>query len=134
MTDTPKNPGLQKKVATLNRPGGKGDVYGVAPAVQVGSRIYVAGQTASDPNGDMEAQMREAYSAIEAALQQLGAGMANVVDETLFVTDMDAAGQCAAKVRSEVFAGCFEFASTLVGTTRLGHPDIMIEIKCTAEI
>ena len=124
----------EKSCASFGQPWEKGDIYGFAPALRVRDRIYVAGQTGSNPDADMETQMREAYSAIEAALEQLGATMANVVDETLYVTDIAATGQCAARVRSDVFGGIFEVASTLVEVVRLGHPKIMIEIKCTAEI
>jgi enamine deaminase RidA (YjgF/YER057c/UK114 family) len=124
----------KKRLASFNHPWEKGDIYGFSQAVQVGSRIYVAGQTATNPDGDMESQMREAYASIEAALSQLGATMANVVDETIYVTDIEAAGLCAARVRNNVFNGCFELASTLIGITRLGHPDILVEIKCTAEV
>jgi enamine deaminase RidA (YjgF/YER057c/UK114 family) len=124
----------EKQVATFDHPAEKGDIYGFSQAVRVEDTIYVAGQTAQDPRGDMEAQMREAYAGIEAALSQLGATMSNVVDETLFVTDMQAAAECAARVRSEVFGGRFEIASTLIGTTRLGGPDLLIEIKCVARV
>ena len=125
---------LQKQTATFGQPWEQGDVYGFAPAVKINNRIYLSGQTASDPDGDMEAQMREAYAAIEAALAQLGATMHNVVDETLYVTDVDAAGACAARVRSDVYKGQFEMASTLLGVARLGHPQYLIEIKCVAEL
>lgn len=96
--------------------------------------MCVSGQTSSDPSASMDGQMREAYASIESALEQLGASLSNIVDETLFVTDMDAATACAARVRSEVFGGRFELASTLIGTTRLGAPDLKIKIKCTARI
>ena len=124
----------QKQMATFEHPAEGGEIYGFSQAVRVGDTIYVAGQTAQDPAGDMEAQMREAYAGIESALSQLGATMADVVDETLFVTDMEAAAGCAARVRSEVYGGRFEMASTLIGTTRLGGPDLLIEIKCVARV
>ncbi len=134
MSEQKKQSSTERRLATFGHPWEKGDVYGFAPAVQVSNRIYVAGQTAANLEGGMEAQMREAYAAIEAALAQLGAAMSDVVDETLFVTDMDATSQCAASVRSDVFKGRFDMASTLVGVAKLGHPDCLIEIKCTAEL
>lgn len=124
----------EKQIATFDHPAEKGDVYGFSQAVRVGDTVYVAGQTASDATGDMEAQMRQAYSGIEAALGQLGATLSDVVDETLFVTDMAAAAECAARVRSEVYGGRFELASTLIGTPRLGGPDLLVEIKCVARV
>ena len=40
---------------------------------------------------DMEVQMRQAYADVEKVLLQYGATIDNIVDEVLFVTDMDAA-------------------------------------------
>lgn len=128
------SPDTQKQVATFNHPAEKGDMYGYAPAVKVGQNIYVSGQTASNTSGDMATQMQEAYRSIQKALAQLGASMSDVVEETLYVTDMDAAAQCAARVRSEVYEGRFQMASNLIGVQRLGHPDFVIEIKCTAQL
>jgi 2-iminobutanoate/2-iminopropanoate deaminase len=116
----------------------EGEVYGFAQAVKVADTIYVSGQTAMAVDGqitgkgDMEAQMREAYANIARILAQLGAGLADVVDETLFVTDMNAAVACAGRVRKEVYDARYEMASSLVGIERLGGPDLLIEIKCTA--
>lgn len=116
----------------------EGEVYGFAQAVRVADTIYVSGQTAMAPDGqitgkgDMEAQMREAYANISRILERLGAGAGDIVDETLFVTDMNAAVACAGRVRKDVYAGRYEMASSLVGIERLGSSDLLIEIKCTA--
>ncbi len=69
--------------------------YGYSQAVKVGDTIYLSGQVSHDDKGDivglrdMEAQMRQAYTNIQKLLAQYGATMDNVVDEVLFVTDMD---------------------------------------------
>ncbi len=116
------------------------ETYGFAPAVRVADTIYVSGQTAySDAGhvvgeGDMAAQMREAYTKIAALLGKYGAGMQNVVEETLFVTDMPAAINAARKVRGEAYEERFQVASTLIGAKTLGAPQIMIEIRCTARL
>ncbi|MEO8696020.1 MAG: RidA family protein, partial [Acidimicrobiales bacterium] len=58
--------------------------YGFAQAVRVGKTIYISGQTASavdgatEPGGDMTAQMRTSYSRIVKLLEMYGATMANV--------------------------------------------------------
>ena len=71
--------------------------YGYCQAVKVDNTIYVSGQVSHDDKGnivgrgDMEAQMRQAYANIEKVLAQYGATMDNIVDELLFMTDMDAA-------------------------------------------
>ena len=116
------------------------EVYGFAEAVKVGDTIYVSGQTAFmddgsiDAVGDMAAQMTRAYAGIERALERFGASLADVVDETLFVTDMNAAVGVAGEVRHRVYDGRFELASTLCQVQALGAPELLIEIKCTARV
>ena len=116
------------------------EAYGFAQAVKVGDTVYVSGQTAFLPEGgivgvgDMEAQMRQAYVGVAQLLQAYGADMSNVVDETLYVTDMAAAASVARKVRGEAYGEVFEVASSLIGVQALGAPDLMIEIKCTARL
>jgi enamine deaminase RidA (YjgF/YER057c/UK114 family) len=65
---------------------------------------------------------------------QCGATMNNIVDEILFVTDMDAAFSAAVKCREEVFSGTPVVASTIVQIQRLAFPDLLIEIRCVARI
>ncbi len=116
------------------------EAYGFAQAVKVGDTVYVSGQTAFLPEGgivgqgDMEVQMRQAYVGVAQLLQAYGADMSNVVDETLYVTDMAAAASVARKVRGEAYGEVFEVASSLIGVQALGAPDLMIEIKCTARL
>ena len=116
------------------------DAYGFSQAVKVGNMIYVSGQTAMGDDfavvggNDMAAQMREAYAAVGRVLAMFGAGIGDVVDEVLFVTDTMAAATCAKAVRSEVYGEAFEVASTLIGVAALGSPDLMIEIKCVAHV
>jgi len=82
----------------------------------------------------MEAQMRQAYINIQKVLAQYGATMNNIVDETLFVTDMDAAFSAAVKCRENVFSGIPVVASTIVQIQRLAFPDLLIEIRCVARV
>lgn len=116
------------------------EAWGFSQAVRVGDTIYVSGQTAAADDfsviggNDMEAQMRAAYASVARVLEMFGAGMAAVVDEVLFVTDMMAAAMCGSTVRREVYGGSPEVASTLIGTMALGSPDLMIEIKCIAVV
>jgi enamine deaminase RidA (YjgF/YER057c/UK114 family) len=129
---------INKETTSLGMPWEK--EYGYSQAVKVGDTIYVSGQVAHDDNGkivgkgEMEAQMRQAYSNIHKVLAQYGATMDNIVDETLFVTDMDSAFAAAIKCRNEVFFGAPVVASTIVQIQRLAFPDLMIEIKCVAKI
>lgn len=114
--------------------------YGYSQAVRVGDTIYVSGQVSHDEEGnitgegDMEAQMRQAYANVHKVLAQYGAGLDNVVDEILFVTDMEAAFQAAVSCRKEVFGGMPRVASTIVQIQRLAFPELMIEIRCVARV
>lgn len=114
--------------------------YGYSQAVKVGDTIYISGQVSHDDEGkivgrgDMEAQMRQAYANIQEMLKKYGATMDNVIDEVLFVTDMNTAFAAAVKCRQEVFSGQPVVASTIVQIQRLAFPDLMIEIKCVAKL
>ncbi len=114
--------------------------YGYAQAVKVGDTIYLSGQVSHDDDGtvlgegDMEVQMRAAYANVGKVLAQYGATMENVVDEIVFVTDMDAAFGARVKMKDEVFGGNPVLASTIVQIERLAFPQLMIEIRCVAKI
>ncbi len=114
--------------------------YGYSQAVKVGDTIYLAGQVGHDDKGNvlgvgnMEVQMRAAYANIEKVLAQYGASMDNVVDEMLFVTDMDAAFAARVKMKREVFSGSPVLGSTIVQIQRLAFPQLMIEIRCIARV
>jgi 2-iminobutanoate/2-iminopropanoate deaminase len=114
--------------------------YGYSQAVKVGDTIYLSGQVSHDDKGnivglkDMEAQMRQAWANVEKVLAQYGATNDNIVDELLFVTDMEAAFAAAVKIRPELFRGRPVVASTIVQIQRLALPELMIEIKCIAKL
>ncbi len=116
------------------------EAYGFAEAVRVADTIYISGQTAFSPEGriegegDMAAQMRQAYANIGALLARYDASFDNVVEEVLFVTDVAAAGAVAREVRGEVYGERFAVASSLIGVQALGAPQLLIEIRCTARV
>ena len=129
---------INKETKSLDMPWEK--EYGYAQAIKVGDTIFVSGQVSHDDKGnivgrgDMEVQMRQAYKNIQKLLTQYGATLKNVVDETLFVTDMDAAFAAAVKCRQDIFSGTPVLASTIVQIQRLAFPELMIEIRCVAKI
>jgi 2-iminobutanoate/2-iminopropanoate deaminase len=129
---------ISKKATSLGMPWEK--EYGYAQAVQVGDTIYVSGQVSHDDRGNivgfgnMEVQMRQAYANIQKVLAEYNATMDNVVEEVLFVTDMDAAFAAAVKCRQEVFSGMPVVANTIVQIQRLAFPGLMIEIRCVARV
>ena len=114
--------------------------YGYSQAIKVGDTIYISGQVSHDDQGNivgegnMERQMLQAYRNMEKVLAQYGAKMDNVVDETLFVTDMDAAFTARVKAKQEIYSGNPAVASTIVQIPRLAFPELMVEIKATAVV
>jgi enamine deaminase RidA (YjgF/YER057c/UK114 family) len=114
--------------------------YGYSQAVNVDDTIYVSGQVSHDDRGNiigqgnMEVQMRQAYANIEKLLAQYGATIDNIVDEVLFVTDMDAAFAARVKCRQQVFSDNPVLASTIVQIQRLAFPELMVEIRCICKL
>jgi 2-iminobutanoate/2-iminopropanoate deaminase len=129
---------ISKEAKSLGMPWEK--EYGYSQAVKVENTIYVSGQVGHDDKGNiqgqgnMEIQMRQAYANIKKVLAQYGATMDNVVDEVLFVTDMDAAFSARIKCKHEVFSGNPVLASTIVQIQRLAFPELMVEIRCICKV
>ena len=126
--------------------------YGYAQAVKVDDMIYVSGQLSHDDHGNMvgpaplddsgkirdysnmETQMRQTYANAKKLLNQFGASLDNVVDEVLFVRDMDAAFAVAGAVRKDAYGSRKPaVASTILVTPRLAFPTQLIEIKFVAK-
>ena len=78
--------------------------------------------------------MRQAYANIHKVLAQYGATIDALVEEHLFVTDMEAAFAAAVEIRREIFSGFPTVASTIVQIQRLAFPEFMIEISCIAKV
>lgn len=129
------------------------DEYGYAQAVQVGDTIYVSGQLGHDDHGDMvepapldadgritdhsamATQMRRTYVNAQKILARFGASLDDVVEEVLYVTDMDAAFAAAGPVRKAAYGvEKPQVASTLLVTPRLALPTQLIEIKFVAKV
>jgi enamine deaminase RidA (YjgF/YER057c/UK114 family) len=127
--------------------------YGYAQAVKVGDTIYVSGQLSHDEQGNMvgaapldesgkigdhsnmEIQMRQTYANAKRILSEFGATLDDVVEEVLYVTDMDRAMVVAGPVRKEAYGSARpEVASTILVTPRLALPTQLIEIKFVAKV
>lgn len=129
------------------------DVFGYAQAVKVGSTIYVSGQLGHDDEGNivgpapldenrtildhsnMEIQMRQTYTNAKKILSRYGATLDNVVEEVIYVTDMDKGFAAAGPVRKEAYGSEKPaVASTILTTPRLALPTQLIEIKFIAKV
>ena len=107
--------------------------------VQVGNILTLAGQLGDDAEGkvpeSIREQMENCYKNIQDVLNEFGASLENIIDETWFVTDVN---ECMKNVdeifaaREKIYGRKPEVSQTLVGTTALVSPDYKIEIKCIA--
>ena len=128
------------------------DLYGYCQAVKVDDTIYVSGQLSHDEQGNlvgaaplddngkisdhsnMETQMRQTYANAKKILSEFGATLDNVVEEVVYVTDMDKAMDVAGPVRKEAYGSEKpQVASTIFVTPRLAFPAQLIEIKFIAK-
>jgi enamine deaminase RidA (YjgF/YER057c/UK114 family) len=101
--------------------------------------IFIAGQTPSDEKyrpvaiGDMRAQYLRVMEALTIQLRAAGASWNDVVYRRLFVLDMDAFIKMQTDpTMTYPWHPDRPPPSTLVGVTRLSHPDFLIEIDLMA--
>lgn len=129
------------------------DQYGYVQALKVDDTIYVSGQLSHDEQGNlvgaapldddgkirdhsnMKTQMRQTYANAKKILSEFGATLDNVVEEVVYVTDMDKAMEVAGPVRMEAYGSEKpQVASTILVTPRLAFPAQLIEIKFIAKL
>ena len=82
--------------------------------------------------GDMAAQIGLATDNLETVLKAADMTLSNVVELTIYVTDIDAAMQHFEGLEQRLAAAGVQPAVTLLGVATLFLPQLMIEIAATA--
>jgi enamine deaminase RidA (YjgF/YER057c/UK114 family) len=110
-------------------------VVGYSRAVAAGDFIFVAGCTSIDGAqfvhpGDAGAQTTQAIANVRAALEALGAGLADVVRTRMFVTDMTRWEEYG-RAHGAAFGGTMP-ATSMIGVAALVDPRMLVEVEAIA--
>lgn len=112
-------------------------VVGYSRAVKVGPYVHVSGTTATTPEGivginDPYEQTIQALKNIEAALEEVGAKLSDVVRTRMYVTDISR-WEDVGRAHGYVF-GAICPASSMVEVSKLISPELLVEIEADAYI
>ncbi|MGW0160221.1 RidA family protein [Mycobacterium sp. NPDC003323] len=126
--------------------------YGYVQAARHGDTIYISGQFAHDGDklvapaplddsgnvtdfGNMAEQMQQTYVNAAELLARFDSSLADVIDEVIYVLDMDTAFAVAGAVRKAAYGTeSPQVASTILVTPRLAMPSQLVEIKMIARV
>ncbi|WP_028062139.1 RidA family protein [Solirubrobacter soli] len=102
---------------------------GFSAAVRAGDWVHTAGMTAPESAEDAGTQTREVLRKIEAALQDAGATLEDIVRTRIYLADADD-WEVVGRVHGEVFADIRPVATMVV--TGLLDPRMRVEIEAVA--
>jgi 2-iminobutanoate/2-iminopropanoate deaminase len=132
------SPVTQAQSRGINPPGITPLVPVYSVAVRAGDQVFVSGMTGVKPGtqdiveGGVDAQTRQALENIRTSLQSAGAALRDVVECTVFLTDM--ADYAAMNTVYVEFFPADPPARAAVAVTALPRPAARVEIKCSAVI
>jgi enamine deaminase RidA (YjgF/YER057c/UK114 family) len=112
--------------------------YSLVNIAQPGRMVFIAGQTASDTEGnvvgvgDARAQTRYVIGKIQRAIEAAGGTMDDVVAMSVFTTDVRYHRDIN-ETRREVLGSNFP-TSTMVQVVALARPELLLEINAIAVI
>jgi enamine deaminase RidA (YjgF/YER057c/UK114 family) len=113
-------------------------IVGISRAVRAGNVITVAGTAPLDAEGrtvgagDAAAQARRCFEIVARALEDLGAGVADVVRTRILLTRIED-WEAVARVHGEFFQDVRP-ASTVMQVTRFIDPDWLVEVEADAVV
>jgi enamine deaminase RidA (YjgF/YER057c/UK114 family) len=126
--------------ATLGKPLGQ---YSHITRVKASELLFIAGQVATDASGkvvgadDFDAQCRQVFANIEAALKSQGAGFGNVVEFTTYLVhsqDVPKFMQFRLREFPRMFASGVYPPNTLLIVDRLVQESLLVEIQTVAAL
>jgi len=113
------------------------DLYHLSQAVRVGNMIWLSGQTGVDatmtPAKGVEAQSRLAFQHVKTLLEAAGATMADIVELTIYHTDIGAEVEQFLKVKDEFIPAPYP-AVTGIRVAGLALPDLLLELRIVAVV
>ena len=112
------------------------DAHGYSAAIRSKDLLFVSGQVGSradgSPESDFEAQVRQAFSNLNATLLAAGCGFDDIIDVTTFHTDPERQFDTVMSVKGEIFDSAPYPTWTALGVNWLAGFDF--EIKVIARI
>jgi len=112
--------------------------YSLAVITEGGKTVWLGGQIATTDDagkslaGDFDGQVRQIFKLINATLEKAGGNLKNMVQMTVFITDVRN-GDRLTEIRREIFGDNFP-GSALITVTALADPNAKIEIQGYAVI
>jgi enamine deaminase RidA (YjgF/YER057c/UK114 family) len=112
--------------------------YSLAVITEGGKTVWLGGQIATVDDagkslaGDFDGQVRQIFKLIDATLKKAGGKLSNMVQMTVFITDVRN-GDRLTEIRREIFGDNFP-GSALITVTALADPNAKIEIQGYAVI
>jgi 2-iminobutanoate/2-iminopropanoate deaminase len=109
---------------------------GYSHATRVGNTLYIAGQIALDPSGnlvgkdDAEAQTLQVYANLQSILEEQGGTLQHIVKLTTYLTDRRHL-EGFRRARNQTFSEPFP-PNTLLFISGLAQPDYLVEIEAIA--